>query len=75
MIKKEFQRRFGEEREKYAGARNFEKVVNRYLSKYGYKVVFYVVNRILTKEKEKIKLEKDIQFAEGRLEALKAKKN
>lgn len=75
MIKKEFQRRFGEEREKYLGAKNLEKMVNRYLSKYGYKIVFYVTSRILTKEKEKINLETEIQAAEGKLEDLKASRN
>lgn len=75
MIKKEFQRRFGEEREKYLGARNLEKMVNRYLSKYGYKVVSYVTNRILTKEKERISLEKEIQTAEGKLAELRSSRS
>lgn len=75
MDKKKFQRRFGEERETYLGAKNIEKAIKGYLSKYGYELVFNVVNGILTREKEKKNLEKEIQNAEGRLEILKASRN
>ena len=71
MNKKEFQNRFGEDREKYLKANLIEKTIRGYLSKYGYKLVFYVVNRILTKEKQRINLEKEIQNAEAKLLELK----
>ena len=71
MNKKEFQGRFGEDREKYLKAKLVEKTFKSYLSKYGYKLVFYVVNRILTTEKKRINLEKEIQNAEAALLELK----
>ncbi len=71
MNKKRFQAYFGEDREKYLQAKLIEKTVKNYLSKYGYELVFHVVNRLLTKEKEKRNLEKEIQQAEAKLLKLK----
>jgi len=71
MDRKKFQQRFGDRRDKYFGAKNLEKVIKRYLSKYGYELVFFVVNRMLTKEREKRNIEKEIKVAEYKLERLK----
>ena len=71
MDKKKFQQRFGDRRDKYFAAKNLEKVIKRYLSKYGYELVFFVVNRMLTKEREKRNIEKEIEIAEYKLERLK----
>lgn len=72
MDKKKFEQRFGQQRSKYLNARNLEKVIKRYLSQCGYEIVFFVVNRMLTKEREKRNLEKEIKVAEIKLESLKS---
>ena len=74
FTKKEFQRRFGESGDKYYSARKIEKSIQNYLAKYGYEIVFYVANNILSKERQRRNLKKEIEIAEAKLERLKSQK-
>lgn len=74
MNKKDFERRFGESREKYLQALRMEKVIRGYLERYGYDVLWWVVSRITNSYKEQRNLKEEIATAEKKLEALKSKR-
>lgn len=51
-----------------------EKSIKSMITKYGFEMVRYVTNRVIAKEVAKRKLEREIQFREKELDALKRKK-